>query len=221
MDRIIKALISTNCELLVAPRENIYEPGFVFLEFVISDYNDTYASACISEIPELYKFRLQEDGLYMYYRLKIPTKTALTSTDLSGRLYFDDNTGIVMIGDNEISCSKQLHDIISSDYPEAEYSFAEFIEYPIFSICRISSCLENLQRKFIFTWSSNAESTECKKKADNTKADRDFLFSTVFILKTLIKHRKYEEALRILKTVDGCNSICKNTYTSKNSCGCK
>lgn len=221
MDRILKVLISTNCELLVAPRNDIYDPSFVYLEFVVSDYNDTYSSACISEFSDVYKFRLKEDGLYMYYRLKIPTKTSLASTDLTDRLYFDDTVGIVMLGDKEVTCSEQLHEIIDSDFPESKYGFAEFIEYPVFSICRISACLENMQRKFIFTWNSNNESTMCKRNSDDNKAERDFLFSTIFVLKTLIKHRKYEEALRILNTVNSCNSICKNTYTSKNSCGCK
>lgn len=221
MTRLIKALISTNCELLVSPRTNVYDEGFIYLEFIVADGEDTIDTLVMSDAPELYRYYLQKDGIYMYYRLKVPTKTKLGNSDLTSRLYYDDTTDKLMIGNDEVSTSKQLEDIVDDDYPDTKYGITEFIEKPIFSICRISSCLENLQRKYIFEGCPSNKGTKCDSKSNEDKTIRDFIFSSVFILRTLIRQQRYEEALRILESINGCNTICNETYTSdKSSCRC-
>lgn len=149
---MVKALVSTNCEIMVSPRTDVYSPGFVYAEFIVSEYMDTMNTLEISEDPVIYKQDVAKDGIYMYYRLKIPTKSYIDElgASITNRLYFDDEISELKIEDEIINTSKQLEDIVDEDYPETKYGIAEVIEYPIFSICKISNYLENLQRKFIF-----------------------------------------------------------------------
>ena len=224
---MVKALVSTNCEIMVSPRTDVYSPGFVYAEFIVSEYMDTMNTLEISEDPVIYKQDVTKDGIYMYYRLKIPTKSYIDElgASITNRLYFDDEISELKIEDEIINTSKQLEDIVDEDYPETKYGIAEVIEYPIFSICKISNYLENLQRKFIFEgWNAITfqKENDCKKETEVKKTMRDFIFSTVFILRLLIKQQRYEEALRILEFVQGCNMIDRDIYTmNKTSCGCK
>ena len=213
-----KILINTKCELLVSAEDNLnIENGFVYLEFLVSDSVDSLKTLVISETPSLYRYYFNEDGLYMYYRLQIPTKTKLEGQDLFGRLYFDDSSEKLMIGAKEVIYSKQLEDVVDDDSPSASYGIVEIIEEPIFSICRISTCLENLQRRYIF------EGTPTKQcKTESSKLFRDFLFASIFILRLLIRQQRYEEALRILEHVNSCSEVCELVNRSgKNSCGCR
>ena len=216
-DSNIKLVISTKCELLVSPMENLYDPGFVYLEFLVSDHIDTLSTLTISEAPEYFRQPLNQDGLYMYYRLKVPTKKILEG-DLDTRLYYDEDVQELMIGNEEVVTSEQLENIVDDDFPHTTYKLAgEIIEEPIFSICRISECLANSQRQYIFEELQIGQN--CKNNSN--KLNRDFLFSTVFILKFLIRQQRYEEAVKILESVNQCSEICDKTYTAtKRRCGC-
>lgn len=218
MRDIIKILITTNCELLVSPRTDLNDPGYVYLEFMVSENVDSYETLELSECPQLYRYYFEEDGVYMYYRLKIVTKSLLEDVELENRLYYDDVSDKLMIGNKELISSEQLKDIVDDDYPETSYGIIEFVERPVFSICRISNCLENLQRKYIFDGCPSKKN--CKEDSD--KLNRDFLFSSVFILRLLIQQQRYEEALRILESINDCGVVCSNMQSpSINTCGCK
>lgn len=212
----VKIIINTKCELLVVPKTELKDLGFVYLEFLISDKVDALSTLSISSDPDVYRYFFEKDGLYMYYRLKVPTKKKLDeiSQSYGTRLYYDADADKLMIGNTIITKSKQLEDVVDDDNINTSYGVLEIIEEPIFSICRISACLENLQRKYIFSFS---QKNNCK--ADSDKLTRDFLFSSIFILRLLIRQQRYEEALRILESISQCNSICENMNTS-NSCGC-
>lgn len=213
----VRIIINTKCELLVSPKTELLDPGFVYLEFLVSDYVDLLSTLEISENPNLFRYFFEKDGLYMYYRLKVPTKTKLDSVSapITGRLYYDDVSEKLMIGTEPVVKSEQLENVIDDDSPHTTYGIsAEIVEEPVFSICRISACLENLQRKYIFEYSPK---NNCKTNSD--KLNRDFLFSSIFILRLLIKQQRYEEALRILESIDQCDGICNSVHTY-NSCGC-
>ena len=214
----IKMAINTKCELLVAPKSELYAPGFVYLEFLVSDCVDTLSTLTISENPKIFRYFFEKDGLYMYYRLKIPTKNTLdnNSSPYDNRLYYDSDSGKLLIGETLIETSEQLENVVDDDFPKTKYGLSEMIEEPVFSICRIAACLENLQRKYIF----EGRSIGNKCNNDSDKLNRDFLFSSIFILRILIKQQRYEEALKILESVNRCSELC-NTITFNNSCGCK
>lgn len=214
----IKMVINTKCELLVAPKSELGDEGFVYLEFLVSDCVDTLSTLTISENPKIFRYFFEKDGLYMYYRLKIPTKKLLDdmSASYENRLYYDSDSGKLLIGEILIETSEQLENIVDDDLPKAKYRITEMIEEPVFSICRIATCLENLQRKYIF----EGRSIGNKCNNDSDKLNRDFLFSSIFILRILIKQQRYEEALKILESINRCSELC-NTITFNNSCGCK
>ena len=212
MNSDTRILINTKCELMVAPISDLSEEGYVYLEFVDGDDLDLMSTLTISHSPTLFKYYLINDGLYMYYRLKIATTELDINTE--NRLYFDVTTQKLMIGDTEVTESKQLRDVIDDASPNTKFGVIDLLEEPVFSICKISSCLENLQRKYIFNYNSLSN---CK--IDEDKNLRDFLFSTVFILKLLLKQQRYEEALKLLQSVNTCE-ICDSYVLNKNSCNC-
>lgn len=210
---MVKKLITTKCELLVSPETSITAtPGLVYLEFLMGENIDSMENAQISSIPELFKYDLDDDGLYMYYRLAIFTKERL-GENCTDKLYYDESKDKLMLGNEEVNSSVQLEKIV--DKIETEYAIIEFVEEPVFSICRLTHCLSEYQRKFVLEGCS--EDTRCK--STDTFA-REFLFSTVFVLRQLIRQQRYGEALRILKSVEGCNGLCSNTKSSTKKCNC-
>lgn len=216
----VKIIINTKCELLVVPKTELKDLGFVYLEFLISDKVDALSTLSISSDPDVYRYFFEKDGLYMYYRLKVPTKNTLDeiSQSYGTRLYYDSDSNKLMIGNTAVIKSEQLEDVVDDDNINITYGVVEIVEEPIFSICRISACLENLQRKYIFEGHPDLTGSKCKEDSD--KNIRDFLFSSIFILRLLIRQQRYEEALRILESINNCETICNSTYTSRSSCGC-
>lgn len=210
-------LINTKCELMVSPRESLAEEGYTYVEFLVGDSVDSISTLVISEEPELFKYYLSEDGLYVYYRLKIINTNNESSLEELGenRIHFNEDTKKLMIGSKELEDSAQLETIINSDSPNL-LGVIDMLEEPVFSICKVSTCLENLQRKYIFSGSHVGGS--CKNDTD--KNLRDFLFSTVFILKLLIRQQRYEEALKILKSINTCG-LCNSYMSPRNSCNCR
>lgn len=215
----IRKLITTKCELMVGPATPI-EPDdrFVYLEFVVGEGIDCYDNAEISSSPEVYKFPLDDDGLFTYYCLKIYKKSYLGEYTTE-KFYYDDTTPTprLMLGDAEIATSKALEEVINNSF-ETEYSIMDMVEEPVFSICRLEHCHNELQRKFVLDGCS--ENKKCGTNKDDSFA-REFLFSTIFVLRQLIKQYRFEEALRILKTVSTCYGLCSDTTSSKNKkCNC-
>lgn len=211
-----RIIINNKCELMISPIESLYEEGYTYLEFLDGDNVDLMSTLIISQDPELFKYYLSSDGLYMYYRLKIATTDL--DIDKENRLYFDTSSEKLMIGDKEID-EEDLRHIINDDSPKTAFGIIDIFEKPIFSICKISLCLENLQRKYIFEQNPLCMGSKCGNDSD--KSIRDFLFSSIFLLRILIKQQRYEEALKILNILDNCE-LCNSTYKykNKNLCGC-
>lgn len=102
---------------------------------------------------------------------------------------------------------------------KTEYD-AGLVIKPIFSICRLHNCLENKLRTYIFdTLKTCGQYPECNKDSYGDHI-RNFLFSTVFILRQLICQERYAEATRILDSINNCNGICEDTRSNSNKCNC-
>ena len=215
----VKKLINTKCELLVSPISSVETSSdYVYLEFVVGEGVDCYDNIEISNLPELYKFSLDDDGLFMYYRFKIYKKSFL-GENVFGKFYYDDESEIarLMLGDIEISTSNALEEV-ANNCRRTEYSILEIIEEPVFAICRLTHCLTEHQRKFVLEGCSGGM-LKCKNKTTDSFV-REFLFSTVFVLRQLIKQQRYGEALQILRSVEGCHELCKNTKSVTRKCNC-
>lgn len=213
---MVKKLITTKSELLVSPSSPIVETsGLMYLEFVMGENVDCYENAQISRIPELFRYNLDDDGLYMYCRLAIYTKEHL-GEHIDGRLYYDSEKDVLMLGKDVVNTSVQLESIMEDI--DTNYSIIEVVEEPVFSICRLNQCLSEYQRKFVLEGCEGGMK-RCKENSSD-EFSRNFLFSTVFILRQLIRQQRFEEALRILKSVENCNGLCTNTKTSNKKCNC-
>lgn len=213
---MVKKLITTKCELLVSSEDQIQvTPGLVYLEFLIGENINCMENLLISECPDLFRYSLDDDGLYMYYRLAIYTKEYLKENYIE-KFYYDVTNNKLMLGETEITTSAQLEAIV--DDIKTEYSIIDIVEEPVFSICRLSHCLFDYQRKFVLEGCCGG-TLKCKNNSVDEFA-RNFLFSTVFVLRQLIKQQRYEEALRILKSIEGCNGLCKDTKAVTKKCNC-
>lgn len=49
----------------------------MYFEFLYNDDTDIWATKKVSSVPDVYKQPLQDDGLFIYYRLKVRTKSGL------------------------------------------------------------------------------------------------------------------------------------------------
>lgn len=134
------------------------------------------------------------------------------------KLYYDIENQKLMLGLVEVTDSKTLIDV--ADTQSTALGIQEFVEEPVFSICRLDHCLSELQRKFIFGTTSDRLIESCDDTAEDEFA-RNFLFSTVFVLRQLIKQQRFIEADRILKSVNRCEGFCDKTSASKRNCGCR
>lgn len=218
----VKALITTKGELLVTPRWDLsIEDGYVYLEFIENANTDSIETIQISnEPPILYKLQLSADGLYIYNRMQVLTKNMIAESEapFEGKIYYNELDGMLYYGHTAITTSEELVKLINRESISALSGIIDYVSYPVFSITRINKCLSDYQRRFIFE-SCNTDIKYCNDNK-TAKFNRDFLFSTVFVLRQLIKEQRYEEATRILQTVNNCNSICKDVY-SKNTCCCR
>lgn len=217
METIVNKLITTKCELLISPKETIVEnPETVYLEFVIGDNVDCFDNAVVSSVPDSYRYKMDDDGLFMYYRLNIYTKTTLQDS-YTDKLYYDDINDKLMLGDVEINTSEQLEEVV--DDIKSEYAILDVVEEPVFSICRLNHCLTEYQRHFVLDGCKNGHANKCNNDPYESFA-REFLFSTAFVLRQLIRQQRFEEASSILKSVEGCNGLCVDTKSANKNCNC-
>lgn len=228
MKTCIKTILTTKGEFLTHPIEIVLPEGaydhdgnvsenIAFVQFVFSEKYDTADSIVVSDTPIDYSYRLSNDGMYNYYHIAIWK----TNSDISGEgIYYDKTDGIVYTdGSGKTSALElsELYKCINESNSETNYCILDIFYKPVFSICKLSACLSDLQRKFIFEGQRN-NGLVCED--EHSKLSRDFLFATIYILKDLIKQQRYEEADRIIQSINWCTPLCKfdSTY---NYCGCR
>ena len=228
-DITINKVITTGCELWVNSTVHENTPGVMYFEFLEGPGLNTIMTQKTSTFEELntYKQQLNDDGLFMYYCLQIKTKETVLSGNiehkpeeeyLSLRVYCDfvDNKWILYNGLQEVKTNDDLNLIFTN---KTEYD-AGLVTKPIFSICRLHNCLETKLRSYIFdTLKTCGQYPECNKDSYGDHI-RNFLFSTIFILRQLICQERYAEATRILDSINNCNGICEDTRSNSNKCNC-
>lgn len=89
----------------------------------------------------------------------------------------------------------------------------------IFSICQFEKCLTRLQKETIVDGLMSSGNKICLDKSKLVE-QREFMFITYNILKSLICQERYEQAQKLLDDVTlKCGGICK-TQTVGHGCGC-
>jgi len=91
----------------------------------------------------------------------------------------------------------------------------------VFSICKLRNCLLQKEKERICDFlKNNCSNSDVYCNKNNTSKNlSDFLLISVFLLENLICRGNYQEALRILDGITGCNNICGSEKTTKD-CGC-
>lgn len=90
----------------------------------------------------------------------------------------------------------------------------------IFALCHFEKCVAELQKESVLRGLKFAGTKMCVNSAELDE-QRDFMFITLDLLKSLVEQERYEQAQQLLDDVSTkCGTICKTTTTTKNGCGC-
>ena len=93
----IKIAINSNCELIATPPEFITSQDSYYLEFIYNPSINPEDTMKISNNRDYYQQELCEDGLYVYHFIEMPAKHALISPDEYPDLYYDEDSGEIMM----------------------------------------------------------------------------------------------------------------------------
>lgn len=215
-------------EFLTDNVDKVLDETVIFQEFKHGRDNLLFDS----EIP------MFKDGVHYYYKMLIPKLDYLfvecgehpnmyDSLYLKEQTFYYNGCFYYYLGDNidlDVPTTKQellekyAAEIISKseklDYLGlynkcGDQSF--FCKKIVFSICKLVQCFVNLQKQIL-----SKSTIDCAEFAE-LKNQRDFLFSTIYVLDYLKDINNYSEAQRILEQVTACN-ICDDLDLL--NCGC-
>lgn len=174
-------------------------------------------------------FLLKVDGTYTYRKLVIPRSSAFGSGDAytfegaskDTPIYFEYNW--------------ELYKSINVNSMPATWIKVEFTEVwearnadsnkilsftdDIVSTFNLSACLTNLQRLALNDVLATGCQAGCIQGNNSTKANRDFLMNSLYLINWLTYKKDYKEVDRIINNLNTCGSICGNLI-SNSGCGC-
>lgn len=218
--------------------------NYVSLEFLV--YTDNEHPSDKTVVFKEYKHKREEynnittinfpsDGTYTYYKFLIPKLDRLVvdvPDNISifriknqifwykGNFYLGfrdvDDDGSDIITPNRVMKITNLLDIwkcIKDGKATQTFSYQRVV----FSICKLQSCLVNLQKKML---TGPKICLECNQDKSLTFR-RNFLLSALYVLDYLKDKGEYYEAQRILDNLSSCNSLCGDDDNNlNNDCGC-
>jgi hypothetical protein len=243
----INLLINPKCEL-VAIDNTIYRnlrygdnqyvddiKNHVNVEFLVDHHNNVISdSISIShnckprqELVDgnISIFRFPFDGVFVYYKYLIPNTNHLLKTNSANEEYYKSSNqifyhdGSILFAKDDydtlsdlLSNSTKINDLIELWDLQGTQTFS--FQKVIFSACNLQKCLVYLQRKLL----NQSNDCGCNKSDKSIRNNRDFLFSTLYLLDYLKDRGNYEEAQRILENISECTgSICSEL---KLECNC-
>jgi hypothetical protein len=184
-------------------------------------------------------FPIMKDGIHFYYKIVVPKLETLFIQNSEGlytkvflenqTFYYNNKFYIGKVDYNTDPVTKRellekINEILETSKSEIITNYTELYELSgsqsfvckkiVFTTCKLTQCLVNLQRKIIDYQIYN-------KCADYKKIteERDFLISTIYVLDYLKDIGNFQEAQRIIENVMECGSIC-DFEDDINSCGC-
>ncbi len=174
-----------------------------------------------------YLYSLQNDGRYLYSKYGLMTINHSGIYD--GQTYniknkvFYDNDKIYFGIENTTT---PIFDNTNSKEIVNWYDLRQYVAYginfffdkEIISICKLEKCLINLQKQAIFDGLKNCDYNSCKKN-DSIKLQRDFLFTSVYVLQYIISSGNFLEAQRIIESLSSCGSLCDDSNSGGCNCG--
>lgn len=245
----INVFAEKTCELFAIDRTVYHEievsdvVKHVFVEFVCYfSYNGdeekllaldaskkiTYFTNPEDKLDRQYTYKIKQDGRYRYYKYGLYTIDHPSIYDgvtyrIQNKVFFHEGKIYYGLQDTSTPVFNSANSkIITNWYTLREYtpqSIDFWYDTEIFSICNLNKCLVALQKKAIFDGLKNCNFGECDKDRD-LKAQRDFLFISVFVLDYLMDIGNYEEAQRILESLSTCASLCDDNLLHGNTKCC-
>lgn len=201
-----------------------------FIEFVVKDssivYNIVRVVNTPSDIITNTDISINEDGLYTYHKLIIPTLEYYRAGDLSYNVankcfYYDQK---IYKSDSNItldqinSCEKisNISDMLKLvDNDDVSYYKEDF-----FVLCRLRNCFLQRINLNILDFIEAECNLECIKSSENLIA-RNFMIASLAVLDWLIANKDYDEAKRILNILNSCDSyLCPSEYNNSMIGGC-
>ena len=210
---------------LVNTLSEISTENKVCLEFIVNNGNIIYINYSEAKESLQSSFVLSLDGICNYYRMIIPT------------LEYYNNEGIYtpdyhyFFFNNKIYKSLQKTISIETIEEECEEitdinSIWEIQDSNILSYTSKLFSTYNLEKCILYKTGDTLEEfikNGCIKcRIDEyLSLQRDFLISSLYVINILINKNEYEEAERILNTIESCsNSLCQSYYNISKDCNC-
>lgn len=208
--------------------------------------DEKFENGCFSpksvtfEIGSLFKQQLKHDGKHTYFAVRLWTLEGWNynrireyeelqfdkdpNFDFSEQIpkdifYFNKNTrGFWELCRNGKSAA--IEDLVDELLSASEnWGCLELQKEDIFSLCQFEQCLSRLQKETIADGLMSSGNKICLDKSKLVE-QREFMFITHSVLKTLIHQERYEQAQQLLDDVTlKCGGLCK-TQTLRKSCGC-
>lgn len=191
-----------------------YKGEIVFIEFITGKDIDSAKTMVITESEfNTYRYPLEKDGLYVYYKLAIQKKEYLGDKYMD-KIYYDN--GKIIYKDNEIKDPSELINYLTL----TGVGILDYCEEAVFSLCKLEHCVFEIQRQILKSGLKTCGLNDCDK-LKTIKDQRNFLFISLAVLKHLISEEKYDDAEEILEALSSCGSLCKELKASSNDCNCK
>lgn len=197
----------------------------------ILNINDADTDPVYQENFQVMQYSLPQDGTYVIKRLFIVSRAyyeLISSIAPDKTLVFYDEDEMKFYQSTGIGGVETEIDLLdlaiefNSNYVGAHTS------HKLFSTCYLKQCHFKLQREFLNDrLGLNLDSKKSKRKCligcddDEVSAEnRDFIHTTLHVLDYLIGCGYFDDAQRLLESLNKCGSICNQVGVRNTGCGC-
>lgn len=164
-------------------------------------------------------YKFSKDGYYTIYHLILPTiewfkteyekEDSILKSDI--KHYITDGLNIYLYdGSNLIQ--QELETIIEINTESTNISISH---KDIFSICYLYKCYLDLCRKSLIDYN-----IKCQEENNSTSYLRDVVWMTLAAIRYLSEFQRFQEAQKLLRTVNRCNGLCNTKFNTENKLDC-
>lgn len=204
------------------------------LKDVLFHNHDQLIEDPIKPVNQLYllektDFTIKEDGYYNINHIILPTRQWLNDIYLQNEDYKNQfESTIYIIGDDNILYKYINGELITCPAEEiikvnCEGTTIEKCTIDVFYTGFLQMCYINYCKKLFQKLTKNCNYACIPKDVKDITYARDFLWMVLNIIDYQISFKQYEEAQRILETVNYCGGFCQNqklNVGSSTECGC-
>lgn len=162
---------------------------------------------------------LDKDGYYSVHHIILPTREGIermiedeeiddidTIKQYISNLYYFDEDGVYKDGE-------LIDDVVLTQVNTEGTSLSRETQN-FFSICKLWDCYISYCKKIF-----NGTNFKCRIEKQDTFS-RDFIWMTINILNYHMQYHEYDEAQRVLESIQGCGGFCNDVTINTKSSGC-